>query len=212
MTRYYYRVAAVDSSRVPSAFSEEVGEFTAPAQQVGFPVPFANETSGHLAVGDVDGDGDDEIVLASTQVYVFHHDGLELMDGDGDSQTLGVFSNFPEDTFLQPAGITLAALDHVSGKEMIVSESSPSARIQSSPRTDPNCPAGPRSLTSSVGTSWNWATPAVGDIDGDGEDEIVVHTLNGVVFAWNVDGTEVRDGDSDPGTNGPFLHATGRPV
>ena len=29
-------------------------------------------------------------------------------------------------------------------------------------------------------------------------------TLNGVVYAWNADGTEVRDGDSDPATNGPF--------
>jgi len=25
-----------------------------------------------------------------------------------------------------------------------------------------------------------------------------------VVFAWNIDGSEVRDGDSDPATNGPF--------
>ena len=58
-------------------------------------------------------------------------------------------------------------------------------------------------------TSWNWASPSVGDIDGDGEEEIVVNALNGVVFAWNADGTEVRDGDSDPATNGPFYVRTG---
>jgi hypothetical protein len=204
LTRYYYKVATVDSSRVPSDLSSVVARSTAPAEREGFPVPFVKETSGHLAVGDVDGDGDNEIVLSSSQVYVFHHDGLELLDGDGESQTLGVFTDFPAGAVLEPAGIALADLDGVPGSEMIVSERSPSRKIHIFTKTGAELPGWPQALTSSVGNSWNWTTPAVGDIDGDGEEEIVVNTLNGVVFAWNVDGSEVRDGDSDPGTNGPF--------
>ncbi|RKX28051.1 MAG: hypothetical protein DRP71_17755, partial [Verrucomicrobia bacterium] len=204
LTRYYYKIATVDSSRVPSELSDVVIISTAPAEQVGFPVPFADETSSPLAVGDVDGDGDLEIVLASSQVYVFHHDGSELLDGDGDPQTLGVFSNFPEGTYLGPAAVTLANLDRVPGDEMIISERSPSTRIHVFTRDGSELPGWPQDLTSSVGTAWNWAAPAVGDIDGDGEEEIVVNTLNGVVFAWHADGSEVRNGDADPGTIGPF--------
>ena len=47
LTRYYYKIATVDSSRVPSEFSAVVVMSTAPAEREGFPVPFTTETSGH---------------------------------------------------------------------------------------------------------------------------------------------------------------------
>ena len=207
MTFYYYKIATVDSSRVPSALTDVVVRSTAPAQLEGFPVPFAYETSSPLAVGDIDGDGDDEIVLASAQVYVFHHDGTELLDGDGDSQTLGVFTNFPTG-YRMTAAVTLANLDREPGLEIIVSEREPGKRIHIFTKDGTELPGWPRSLASSVSTTWNWAAPAVGNIDGasdrNADKEIVVNTLNGVVFAWHADGSEVRDGDSDPATIGPF--------
>jgi hypothetical protein len=53
------------------------------------------------------------------------------------------------------------------------------------------------------------ATPAVGDLDGDGVNEVVVGTLNGALLAWHADGTVVEgfpfwldrslvDGTTDP--------------
>jgi len=44
--------------------------------------------------------------------------------------------------------------------------------------------------------------PAVGDIDGLGDSEIIACDERGRVYAWNLDGTEVFDGDLDPGTTG----------
>jgi hypothetical protein len=45
----------------------------------------------------------------------------------------------------------------------------------------------------------------VGDIDGNGDLEIIAYDVGGTVYAWHHNGTEVRDGDSNPATDGPFF-------
>lgn len=203
LTRYYYRIETVDDSLVGSEPSIVVQQATSPAELSGFPVPFTDETSGHLAVGDVDGDGDQEVVLASDEVYVWHHDGSELLNGDGDSQTLGQFTNL--NTTLQPSGIVLAQMDNVPGLEMIVSERGNTQAIHVFRKDGTELPGWPQTLTGQPGTDWNWATPAVGDVDGDGSPEVVVNTVNGLTWVWHADGTELRDGDNNPATNGVFF-------
>ena len=202
LTTYHYRVAAVDSVRVPSSLTAVFSQSTAPVELAAFPVGFKDETSSHAAVGDVDGDGDLEVVVAADEVYVWHHDGDELKDGDGNSQTLGPLTNLH--SVLQPAGVVLAQLDGKPGLEMIISERGNTEAIHVLDQDGEELPGWPRSLQGVVGTRWNWATPAVGDIDGDGDPEIVVNTLNGRVWAWHADGSEVRDGDANPATIGVF--------
>jgi len=204
LTRYFYRVETVANSMVPSEESVTIAEATAPAERSGFPIQFGGETSGHLAVGDVDGDGDLEIVMAADEVYVWHHDGQELMDGDLNSQTLGPITNLG--TILHPAGVALGHLDSDPGKEIVVTEHNVEfTGVHVFRKDGSEMPGWPQSLAGVGGEIWNWATPAIGDIDGDGEPEIVVNTLNSRVWAWHVDGTEVRDGDGNPATNGVFF-------
>ena len=52
-----------------------------------------------------------------------------------------------------------------------------------------------------------WASPVIGDFDGDGDREIIAYDVAGMVYVWHHDGTELTDGDSNPATNGPFFQA-----
>ncbi len=202
LTPFHYRIAAVDSSRVPSSLSAVISRSTAPGETEGFPAAFDGETSGPLAVGDIDGDGRPEIVLASTQVYAWHHDGLEVRDGDGQGLTIGQFTNLPAGTLLELAAVTLHDLDGLAGQEMIVCQRNLGAKVHIFKADGSELAGWPRAFNGTVGGTFNWAAPAVGDIDGDGQPEIVIHTLNGVIWAWNADGTEVRNGDNDATTQG----------
>jgi hypothetical protein len=207
LTKYFYQVISMGESLVPSTGSVVVEQATAPGEASGFPVEFDIETSGHLAIGDVDGDGQSEIILGADELYVWHHDGTELMDGDNDSQTLGPLTDLS--TTLHPAGIVLAELDGEPGLEMIACDSAGSNLVYIYNKDGEVIPGWPQDTSGGSGAKWVWATPAVGDLDGDGDLEIVLNALNGRTWAWHHDGTEVIDGDNDPATNGVFLIRSG---
>jgi hypothetical protein len=203
LTEYWYKITAVDRHLMESAASPATMQSTMPPELENFPLPFAVQTSGHPAVGDLDGDGDLEIVLGSDELYVWHHDGNELLDGDGDGQSNGPFTGLSGE--FGPAGITLAEIDGEPGLEIIASERVTQARIIIYKEDGSILPGWPRNLRS----SWNWATPTVGDVDGDGDPEIIVHDLAGRIFVWHHDGQELRDGDDNPATDGVFLDRPG---
>jgi outer membrane protein assembly factor BamB len=54
-----------------------------------------------------------------------------------------------------------------------------------------------------------WATPALADLDLDGRLEVVVLALDGRLYAWHADGSEVRDGDANPATQGVLFQIPG---
>ncbi|MCB1151660.1 VCBS repeat-containing protein, partial [bacterium] len=198
LTRYYYQVSSVDSNLVESTVSAAIAQSTAPPEITNFPLPFNGESSGHFAVGDVTGDGHLDIVFGASEIYVWQRDGSELFDGDGDSQTLGPITNV-QGTF-GPMGIALAELNGEPGLEIVCQDRDAMLVHVYDAKTGTDIPGWPQS----VGLNWAWATPAVGDLDNDGDLEIVMNNQAGQTLAWHHDGTEVRDGDANPATNGVF--------
>ncbi|HEU4723971.1 MAG TPA: M6 family metalloprotease domain-containing protein [Candidatus Eisenbacteria bacterium] len=55
-------------------------------------------------------------------------------------------------------------------------------------------------------------SPCVGDIDGFAGNEIVFQTLNGAIYAFHDDGSEVLDGDNNVGTIGVLVGGGGLPT
>ncbi len=191
-TRYYYVVTAVDTSGNESDPSAEYSTSTNPPQMPGFPIEMRVETVSSSAVGDIDGDGDMEIVTGNNYVYAWHHDGLELIDGDSDPQTWGVLNT---DGLDYVAPIMLASLDGVRGKEIIASSYS-TREIYVFNYLGEILSGWPKSTEQAVR-----AAPAAGDIDGDGDLEVICVDQNGVIYVWHADGTEYRDLG---GTDGVF--------
>jgi hypothetical protein len=192
-TRYYYTVTTIDTSGNESDPSIEYSASTNPPQMPGFPIEMRVETVSSPAAGDIDGDGDIEIVAGNNYVYAWHHDGLELIDGDSDPQSWGVLNT---DGLDYVAPITLAELDGVPGKE-IVGASYSTSEIYVFNYQGNIVTGWPKTTEQAVR-----AAPAVGDIDGDKDLEVICVDQGGVVYVWHGDGTQYRDLG---GTDGVFF-------
>ena len=110
--------------------------------RAGFPVHIEDQMWSSIAVGDLAGDGHQEMVFASRndvfalgrEMYVFRSDGSEWMDGDNNPSTVGVFKV--------------------------------------------------------MGTNFNDGTPALADLLGNGQNEIVFASFDGMLYAWKPDGSD----------------------
>ncbi len=195
-TRYYYRVSLVDSCGNEGSMSAEQTATTSPPQLAGWPNKMAKETASSVKIGDLDGDGRPEVVTGSDYVYAWHGNGIEVRDGDSQPLTWGVFntlgSNFT-------ATVALANLDGVPGLE-IVGASWNTKQIFVFNKNGAALPGWPKTTAYLC-----WASPVAGDLDGDGDLEIVAYDVYGKVYAWHASGVEVRDGDANPATDGVFF-------
>ncbi len=195
-TRYYYKVIAQDSSANESDLSLYASVTTNPPLHPNAPFELGEMlTPSSPAIVDIDRNGDLEIVCGSDRIYAFKHDGSEYIDGDNDVVTFGVFAPEGDKFWCSPAvadidldGVTEVVAVDWQGQDVYVWDN------------QGNVEAG---WPQSVGLN-PWSTPALGDVDGDFDLEIIVGNANGNVYAWHHDGVELIDGDSNPGTNGVF--------
>jgi hypothetical protein len=195
-TRYYYVITAVDSCGNEGPRSVEKTATTSPPQLAGWPNKMGKETASSVKIADVDGDTHSDVVCGSDYVYAWSGQGIELRDGDGQPLTWGIFNTYGSN---YTATVALANLDGVPGAE-IIGASWDTKQIYVFKKDGSVLPGWPQSTSSLC-----WASPVVGDIDGDGAPEIIAYSVGGIVYAWHVNGTEVRNGDANPATNGPFF-------
>jgi len=144
--------------------------------------------------------GKPEILAGSDLLYAFHADGTEVVDGDTNPITTGVFSSLLHNIPSSPA---VADVD-LDGTPDVVAASWNDSLVAVFHANGTLFAGWPKK-----GIAPFWSSPAVGDIDGDGRPDIVVGSNGSRLYAWHADGTEVRDGDANPATDGVLFVPVG---
>lgn len=153
-------------------------------------------------VGDLDGDGDQEIVFSDiwahpfeyiTWIFAYHHDGTVVEGWPVEDVGIGGGSRFNS-----PA---LSDIDNDGDLEVITLQAGADSGVHVYHHNAEMAAGWPQEVNLSSFTSFyyivNSFTPSVGDVDGDGEVEIMVVAMDREdgtlpsVYLFNADGTDV---------------------
>ncbi len=139
---------------------------------------------GSPGLADVDGDGDLEIFVndISGTLNAWHHDGSEVVDGDGTHSTQGVFAtNQGGWTRSTPA---FADTDGDGDMEIFIGTRS--GNFEGFDGNASDLPGFPFSVGDDV-----YCAPSIGDIDGDELPEIAFVAENDSIYVLNHDGSRL---------------------
>ncbi|MFH1501935.1 MAG: C25 family cysteine peptidase [Candidatus Eisenbacteria bacterium] len=207
---YHYYVVAVDSSGNRSDNSLLLSISTNPPSLIGWPLDTQAGMYASAGCADVDGDGGLEIVIPSDHIYVWHADGTEVLDGDGDPRTGGIFETDGVGGYRASAAI--GEVDGDPGMEIVApawanvgSDIDPAYEVYvwngENGSVLPGWPVTTKKFC--------WSSPALADLDHDGRSEILLPCADGKLYCWRYNGSEYIDGDDDPLTLGVFANLGG---
>jgi hypothetical protein len=174
MTKYWYEISAVDTSGNETAHTAYKSRWTNPEEQAGWPQLTDDTIYSSLAVGDVDGNGDMEVVVGSKDWRVYMWDDLGNLKPGWPVVT-------GDEVWSSPA---LADLDGDPDLEVIVGCNNGTLYAWNPDGSGVLNPDGELASTNYLIRS----TPLVVDLDDDYYPEIIVGS-GSRLMAWNHDGT-----------------------
>jgi len=202
LTRYFYRVSAVDTSGNESGWSDTLAASTTPPTHAVFPLPLplsaTAPTASSVAADHVYPGHPVALVAGADHLYAWNPEGTAIVDADGSIATSGDFT-VRGYNFTAPPSIADVNGD---GEAEIIASSYDSLLTFVFRRDGTVLPGWPNSTTAPIRSGI-----AVADIDGLPGREIVFSSNEREIYAFHADGSEVRDGDNNPATKGVFRKA-----
>jgi hypothetical protein len=195
LTRFYYRVTAVDSSGNESAFLTAISVSTNPPTHAIFPVPTQGTTPSSVAVEFAYSTNFATIAAGSEVLYVLNADGSAPVDADGQGSTLGDFSTRGAYFAAGPSMSVLAPGEGMS----FIAPSWDSTGLYVFDKAGQLRPGFPFKIADPI-----WSSAAIGDLNGDGHMEMAFGSNGNNLYILRENGQEWIDGDNNPATKGVF--------